>query len=190
MHTTSPTLLDQLRRPGERAAWDRFVRLYTPLLVRWAARRGFGPADADDIVQEVFARLVRELPRYARGPGQSFRGWLARLLTNVGHNFRRDRATRALPGADGLSGVGDEPPAAAVEELDEAEYRRLLLRRGLDLVRPDFSDATWAAFTGVMIDGRPAAEVAAAVGITENAVYLARHRVLTRLRQELAGLLD
>jgi RNA polymerase sigma-70 factor (ECF subfamily) len=187
MLTTSPTLLDRLRHDGHAQAWERFVRLYTPLLLGWARRQGFQEADAADLVQDVIVKLIRELPAYERAAGQSFRGWLFRVATNQCRDFRRRRATRALPAADGLSGVNDDPPGA---EMEEADYRAAVVRRGFDLIRPDFNEKTWAAFTGVMVDGRPAAEVAVALGISENAVYLARHRVLTRLREELAGLLD
>jgi RNA polymerase sigma-70 factor (ECF subfamily) len=187
MPTTSPTLLAQLRQPNQPQAWERFIQLYTPLLLGWARRQGFHDADAQDLVQEVLVKLVQALPSYERGPGQSFRGWLFRVTCNQGRDFRRRKATRALPGADGLSAVSDDDP---VVELDEGEYRRLLVRRGLEIVRPDFSDSSWTAFTRVMLEGRAAAEVAAELNITVNAVYMARHRVLTRLRQELDGLLD
>jgi RNA polymerase sigma-70 factor (ECF subfamily) len=187
MLTTSPTLLNQLRQPNQPDAWDRFVHLYTPLLIVWARRQGFQETDAEDLAQEVLVRLLHLLPTYERGPGQSFRGWLARVTRNQCQDFRRRRATRALPAADGLSGVDDRTPGS---DLEETEYRQRLVSRGLELIRPDFEETTWAAFTGVMVDRRPAAEVAAGLGMSENAVYLARHRVLTRLRQELDGLLD
>jgi RNA polymerase sigma-70 factor (ECF subfamily) len=187
MLTTSTDLLNQLRQPDRPDAWERFVRLYTPLLVVWARRQGLQGADAEDLVQEVLVKLFRELPGYAREAGQSFRGWLFRVTVNQCHDFRRRKATRALPGAAGLSDVAD--PAVASDLID-AEYRRVLVRRGLDLIRPDFSDTTWAAFRAVMVEGRPVARVAAELNISANAVYLARHRVLTRLRQELDGLLE
>ena len=57
-------------------------------------------------------------------------------------------------------------------------------------VRTDFGDATWRVFWETAANGRPAADVAAEFGITPNAVYLARSRVLHRLRAELDGLLD
>jgi len=63
---TSVTLLDRLRRGGEPAAWDRFARLYTPLLRAWAVRQGFQDADAADLTQDVLLKLVHELPAYAR----------------------------------------------------------------------------------------------------------------------------
>jgi RNA polymerase sigma-70 factor (ECF subfamily) len=75
-------------------------------------------------------------------------------------------------------------------EGEDAEYRRLLVGRGLELIRQDFAEPTWRAFIGVMLQGKSASVVASELGLSENAVYLARHRVLTRLRQELDGLLD
>lgn len=185
--STSLTLLDRLRQPGGADAWGRFVLLYTPILQDWAKRHGFQPADAADLVQEVLVKLIGELPRYVRGEGQSFRGWLYRVTANQGRDFRRRAATRALPGAAGLSIVESE---GAFEEFEEVEYRRTIVNRALELVRGEFTDRTWAAFSGLMINGRPAADLAREFGTTENAVYLARHRVLTRLRREIEGLLD
>jgi RNA polymerase sigma-70 factor (ECF subfamily) len=187
MLTTSTSLLNQLRQPDQPEAWERFVSLYTPLLVIWARRQGLQDADAEDLVQEVLLKLLRELPAYERRGGESFRGWLFRVTVNQCHDYRRRKATRALPGADGLSRASDHQPAS---DLEAAEYQRLLVLRGLDLIRADFGEATWAAFYQVMVEGRPVPEVAAALNISANAVYLARHRVLTRLRQELDGLLE
>jgi RNA polymerase sigma-70 factor (ECF subfamily) len=168
-------------------AWERFVRLYTPLLLLWARREGMQEIDADDVIQEVFLKLLRQLPGYSRGDGQSFRGWLRQVTANECRDFRRRKATRALGEADGLPSVTDH---CAVSDPEEAEDQRLLVHRGLDLVRTDFNAATWAAFTGLIVEGRPAPEVASALNLSVNAVYLARHRVLTRLRQELDGLLE
>jgi len=187
MLTTSLSLLDRLRHPDQPAAWELFVRLYAPLLVSWAKRQGFQDADAADLIQDVLIKLIRLLPGYERGKGQSFRGWLSHVTVNQCRDFRRRVATRALPEANGLSGVEDLSPA---EDIDELEYRRALLGRGMEMIRPEFNDKTWAAFQGLLLDGRTAAEVASELGMTENAAYLARHRVLTRLREELAGLLD
>jgi len=187
MLTTSLTLLDLLREPGNPDAWDRFARLYAPLLLRWAELQGFQEADAQDLAQTVLIKLIRLLPGYQRHDGQTFRGWLFTICRNECHDYRTRRATRALPAADGLSGVADRSPG---DDLDEIEYRRRLVRRALELVRSDFTPATWDAFNRFVLEGRPAADVARELGNTANAVYLARNRVLTRLRAEFAGLLD
>lgn len=186
MDTTSLTLLESLRAGGMSAPeWARFVRLYEPLLKRWAVGKGFTPTDADDLAQEVLLKLFAALPGYQRSAGGSFRGWLFVLARNVGHDFRRRVATRPLPAPDGLSAV-DQP----LTEMDEVEYLRELTRHGLELVRPEFSPQMMAAFEGTKVAGRPAAAVAAELGVTPNAVYIAVNRVMTRLREVLAGLID
>lgn len=187
MHTTSLTLIGKISGQPDSPEWERFVRLYRPLLEGWAARNGFQPADAADLAQDILVKLLKELPGYQPLPGRSFRSWLFRLATNAGHDHRRRVATRKLPVGDGLSGVQEDSPLA---EMEEAEYRRELSRRALATVRGDFGEQTMAAFTRTKVDGRPAAEVATELGMTANAVYVAVNRVMTRLRAELDGLLD
>lgn len=188
MPATSLSLLDRLRRPGRSDAWDRFARLYAPLLIRWAEFQGLRGADAEDLTQTVLVKLLRLLPAYRRAEGQTFRGWLFAVCRNECRDFRSRQATRPLPAAAGLSDVA--AGSSTADDPDEAEYRRRLVRRALDLARPDFAPATWTAFVRHVLDGRPAPEVARELGLTANAVYLARHRVLTRVREDLAGLLD
>src|SRR5262245_23503524 len=107
MHTTSPTLLQKLREPHDQAAWARFVDLYTPLLLAWARRKGLQAADAADLVQDVFALLLRELPRgkYDRAKG-SFRRWLRTVCINKWCDQQRKRAGH-MPNAQAadLSGL-------------------------------------------------------------------------------------
>ncbi len=183
---TSLTLLNQLRHAPTADDWGRFVRLYEPLLRQWARRHLSDRSGADDLVQTVFLKLQAALPKYLPEPGSTFRAWLWTLTANAARDFARAVATRQLPGADGLSAVGGPPPP----DFEEREHRRFVVNRALALVRPEFGEQTWAAFAGVMLDGRTAAEVAAGLGVTANAVYLARHRVLARLRLEIEGLLD
>jgi RNA polymerase sigma-70 factor (ECF subfamily) len=175
---TSPTLLAQLRLPNPAAAWTRFERLYNPLIRAWARRQGFQDADAADLVQEIFVKLMHELPRYTRTDGGTFRGWLSRVATNAGHDFRRRKATRPLPAADGLSGA--DAPAAGFEE---AEYRRELVASGLALIRGEFEERSWQAFERTAVRNEPPARVAADLGISKGAVYVAKSRVMARLRQ-------
>lgn len=188
MDDTSPTLLAKLAGPERGAAWVRFVHLYTPVLVRWADRLGIPPADRPDVVQEVFLTLLRALPQFNHTRGGSFRGWLHTLFVNKWRDLCRKRVPTPLGAADGhLPAVAVEDPTVAI---DEEEYRAVLADRAARLVRADFNEATWAAFWATAVEDRPAASVAAELGLSVNAVYLARARVLQRLRQELAGLLD
>jgi RNA polymerase sigma-70 factor (ECF subfamily) len=186
MDQTPVSLLERLRRPADPAAWERFVDLVTPLLYRWARRAGLQESDAADLVQDVLVVLVEKLPEFRYDPRHSFRAWLHTVALNRWRNRRR------RPEPDGLGDGGRaelvSPDAGAA--FAEAEYRRHLLGRALRLVRGDFQPGTWQAFWEHVVRDRPAAEVAAELGLRVDSVYAAKSRVLRRLRQELDGLLD
>ncbi len=184
MHQTPASLLDRLRTSADGEAWVRFVRLYTPFLYHWAKRRGLSGADSADLVQEVFAQLLKALPGFRYDPRRSFRAWLSVVVANKWRELNRKRRPQTVP----PEALADHP--APMDDFDEREYRAQVAGRALTLVQDEFAPATWKAFRGVVVEGRPAAKVASELGLTANAVYLARARVLRRLREELTGLLD
>jgi RNA polymerase sigma-70 factor (ECF subfamily) len=184
MTRTPISLFDRLQTPTDGPAWSRFVRLYTPFLFHWAHRRGLSPEDTADLVQEVFAHLLKTLPGFRYDPGRSFRAWLAVVVGNKWRELNRRRRPVSVPADD----LADVPGPA--DGFDEEEYRRHIAGRALALIRTEFAPGTWKAFWGVVVEGRPTAAVAADFNLTVNAVYLARSRVLRRLREELAGLVE
>jgi RNA polymerase sigma-70 factor (ECF subfamily) len=183
---TSASLLEQARdrRPS---AWERLVALYTPLLQSWLTAAGLQPADRDDLTQRVLEILVRQLPDFEHSgrPG-AFRAWLRAIAVNLLREL-----WRARPGpeaGDLLDQISD--PGAALSRWWDEEHDRHVLEGLMSLVRPEFTDATWQAFRRVAFDGAPAREVAAELGLSVNAVLIAKSRVLARLRQEARGLVD
>jgi RNA polymerase sigma-70 factor, ECF subfamily len=187
MDSTSASLLEQLRQAPAQDSWTRFVRLYTPLLFFWARKLGMREADAADLVQDVFTIVVQKLPTFTYDRQKGFRNWLRTVLLNKWRNSLRQQRNVRMAGSDGLSDVADsEDPEALVEK----EYREHLLSNALDLMKSEFSAKTWKACWEHVVMGRPAAEVAAELGIVPGAVYVAKSRVLSRVRQELAGLVD
>src|SRR5260370_37897418 len=118
--TTPVSLLQRLRQPAAQAAWERFVQLYTPLLRAWAHRLGLRDGDCDDLVQDVFAVLVRKLPEFEYRPDQRFRGWLWTVLLNKYREQRRRLAVGAGPGEVGLDDLVTPGPTPA---LDRTGYR-------------------------------------------------------------------
>lgn len=183
---TSASLLERLCLSGERQAWERFVDLYTPFLYYWARRVGLREDDASDLVQDVFALLLSKLPAFEYDPGRSFRSWLRTVTLNRWREGGRKRAREAS--SDGVDWAA--LPADDAEPLWEAEYRQHVARRALELMKQDFAPSTWMACWEMVVNGRPAAQVAGQLGMTVGAVHAARCRVLARLREELAGLLD
>jgi RNA polymerase sigma-70 factor (ECF subfamily) len=161
--------------------------MYTPLLFAWAGRLGLTGHDAADLVQDVFAVLVEQLPQFQYDAQKSFRAWLKTVLLNRWRQLRRKQTAEKRTADADLAEVAD---TVVVPEFEEEEYRRHLVRRALALMQAEFQPVTWKACWEFVVCDRPAAEVATDLGITSNAVYLAKSRVLRRLREELQGLLD
>jgi len=188
MLTTPPSLLARLRGSPERDAWERFVEMYTPLFFTWAQRLSLDDHDAADLVQDLFTVLVEQLPHFVYDPHKSFRAWLKTILLNRQRNrVRRLAVEKVIVHPDLNQVAGENEP---IVELEEAEYRQYLVGRTLALMQAEFQPQTWQACWEFVVCGRTADEVAKELGVSVNAVYLAKSRVLRRLREELAGLLD
>jgi RNA polymerase sigma-70 factor (ECF subfamily) len=188
MTDTPISLLQRLREPDSQAAWERLVDLYSPLIYLWACRIGLQAQDAADLVQDVLLTLVQKLPEFQLDPGKNFRAWLKTVTLNRWRDLRR-RKLAALPSGQAAH-LEDVPVPDSATALFEGEYQQYLVGRAVDIMQTDFQPATWKACWSVVVEGKPAAQVAAELGLTVEAVYAARARVLRRLRQELAGLLD
>lgn len=187
MIDTPVSLLQRLWQPSDREAWNEFVELYSPFLYHWARRLGLNGEDAADLVQEIFVVLVQKLPEFRYDPQKCFRSWLRTVAMNKWRDLLRRRAAN-----ERTASPAEQNGVAADAELvfEETEYRRHILNRGMALIRHEFQDQTWQAFWEVAMRDRPASQVATELGQTINAVYLAKSRVIRRLREELEGLLD
>jgi RNA polymerase sigma-70 factor (ECF subfamily) len=190
---TSLSLLDRLREPSDSLAWQQLVALYTPFIQNWLRHALLQPADAEDLTQEVLVTLVRELPNFQHGgrPG-AFRAWLRLVTVNRLREFWR--SGRHRPAATGDTAFGQmlaelEDPASGLSQLWDREHDQHVIQRGLELIAPEFTASTWQAFQRLRAGEEPAA-VAASLGLSRNAVLIAKSRILARLRQEIARIID
>jgi RNA polymerase sigma-70 factor, ECF subfamily len=199
---TSASLLAGVRlRDAE--SWRRMAKLYAPLVRYWCRKAGLADDAADDLIQETFAAVLRGLPKFERRPdGGSFRGWLRTITRNKLIDYfrgRRDNAA-AAGGTEAYLNLGkladplaDDIAAGVLDDAGPADTREatetgLVFRAAVDLIRTEFEPVTQQAFWATTVEERPPAEVAAQLGITLNAVYKAKSRVLRRLREVLEGL--
>ena len=192
MDLTSVSLLDRLKAARPDASdWQRLQGIYLPLIQRWVRRvPGLGD-EADDLAQEVFMVVLRELPRFERRREGSFRAWLRNVTVNKARSFSKQRDRRPTVGLDLTDGFLDKmanPDSDLARQWDR-EHDEHVVQKILAAVQPDFNPPTWEAFQRFAMDGVPAARVAEELGMTENAVLLAKSRVVRRLREEAGDLL-
>ena len=191
---TSLSLLARLRRSPESETWSRLVDLYAPLIRAWLRKYDVQDSDADDLTQEVLLAVSKDLCKIEHGgqPG-SFRGWLKAILVNRLRKFWRARDRR--PQARGDSDIDArlaqlDDPASEMSQIWNRQHYQYVLRQLLALVEPHFNPNTWTAFCRVALEGADPGVVAEEMGISRNAVIIAKCRVLSRLRQESAGLVE
>lgn len=190
---TSASLLHkvQARDPD---AWNRLVRLYSPLVFHWCRKAGLNAEDAADVVQNVFLGVATRVSDFRRESAtDSFRGWLRTICKyKIADHFRaaanRPEATGGSTAHQNLMQFADDTETTPTAEV--ADDRGRLLTAALEIVRNDFAPTTWEAFRLYAVQGKPAPEVATALGVSLDTVYQAKARVLRRLREEFEQLLD
>ena len=191
--SVAASLLERLRA-GETRAWERLAGLYGATVYVWCRRAGVSEADAPDVSQEVFSAVARHIADFRRErPGDSFRGWLWTITRNKVRDHRRRHAGQArAAGGTTAQEVMNQVAEAAVPESETGPETRSgdLYRRALELIRSEFEERTWRAFLMVTVEGRMPADVAVELGTTPGAVYIAKSRVLKRLREEFGDLLE
>lgn len=193
MAETPVSLLDRLQAQPAPADWQRLVDLYTPLLRDYLSRCSAPRQEYDDLIQEILRCVVAKIPDFRRQTTGSFRRWLLVITANC-HTlyWRKHRARSPAAGGDEgeqlLAQLAD--PENPLDHSIDEEYNRYVLRRLIQLIEGEFRPETWKAFRRHVLDGLTPAAVAEELGTSENAVLIARSRILKRLREEARGLID
>ncbi len=194
MSDTPMSLLDRLQSRPDDESWRRLTDLYTPLIRNWLGRQSVESSEVDDLVQEILLVVLRKLPQFRHNerPG-AFRTWLRTITVNCLRNFWRDRRLRPLATGDSsfLQVLAQlEDPNSGESKLWDQQHDLHVAQRLLVMIKPDFEPTTWHAFERLTVDRVKAKQVALELGISTSSVYVAKSRVLARLREESAGLVD
>jgi RNA polymerase sigma factor (sigma-70 family) len=185
---TNTAILDGLHNPADERAWGLVVGRYRPMLLRFAIRMGLTRTDAEDAAQMVLLELVRSFRSgaYDRTKGR-LRQWLFGIARNQVANCKRRRPAEHTPGRDTrTTAFFDRLPGE--DRTDAGDTA--LIDRCLETIRGEVSAQTMDAFHLFAVMGMPAREVASQLGMTENAVFGAKRRVLERVRELMAQTTD
>ncbi len=186
---TRASLLVRLRDGGDVGAWQEFVHLYAPLIYGFARKRGLQDADAADLMQDVLRSLSSAVHRLEYDPARgTFRGWLFTVTRNKVFNFLESRSRRVQGSGDSSTQQRLEQHAATEGEMSaawEADYLRAMAAQAMERVKGEFQAATWEAFVQSAVEGRTPSQVASRVGMSVGAIYVAKSRVIARLRKEI-----
>lgn len=197
---TSQSLIVGVKQ-NDPEAWERLVKLYSPLVYYWCSQAGLRKADIHDVFQDVFCRLARKISQFRPIENGSFRGWLRTLTRNQAmDHFRTRQHEPEAAGGTGAQQFLEQIVAPSSDSSDggdfvgetqmETRLQLSLLHQALANIRPHFSAATFQAFWMVAIEGRETAEVAAILGMRPGTIRVSKSRILKRLRMELGDAID
>jgi RNA polymerase sigma-70 factor (ECF subfamily) len=196
-------LLIRVRDAGDREAWQQFVDLYAPLIYGLARKRGLQDADAADVTQEVFRAVANRITR-SQGSGVksqesgvweydpkrgSFRSWLYTVTRHQISDFLAGRKQPRGTGDTAMQMFLEEQPDTDEDESDwQRKYQQRLFAWAAERIQSEFQETTWKAFWQVAVEGKSGEETARSLGMSVGAVYVAKSRVLARLKKEIEEL--
>ena len=183
---TRASLILRLQNVDDATAWQDFAEIYQPLIYSLARKRGLQEADAFDLTQEVMSRVARSIANWDPDPERgSFRGWLATITRNMVVQFFRKN--NRLPKSGNRSEIQDllnNQPDESIESREfDIEQDRQVFAWAANKIKDQFEPNTWTAFWDTAVNGQPITEVAQRLGISKGAVYVARSRVMDRLKK-------
>jgi len=182
---TRPSLMVRLRAPQDQQAWTEFVSIYQPLILRVMRGRGLQEADAQDVAQQVVLVVTKAVERWQPdGKEASFRRWLFSIAHRLALRFiQRGYPKSGVGGTDMLNLLDSLPdsPSDVSDEFND-EYRNEVFRWAADRVRGEFRETTWQAFWRTCVLNESIADVADLLGMSTGSIYVARSRIIARLR--------
>lgn len=186
--TTKPSLLLRIRDPRDVAAWSQFVDVYGPLVFAFLQRQGLQDADASDVAQEAMVDVAQAIGGFDYQPDQGgFRQWLFTVVKNRLRKYWRDmpRQPRGTGDTQAQRRLLEVPAPESQSETWDETYQRRLFQYAAHIIRRDFNETTWQAFSRTAVHGEAPQQVARSLGMTVAAVYLAKARVKARVREQV-----
>lgn len=190
---TRASLVVRLRSARDEAAWAEFLAIYEPVILRLMRRHGLQESDSRDVCQQVLAAVASDIEQWQPdGAKESFRRWLFQIARNRVLKFlikERRRRAMAQGGTEGEIQLAAQPDLQdSLSDEFETEYRQQLLLCAAEQIRGEFRESTWAAFWRTCIDGRSVREVSDELGMSVGNLYVARSRIMARLRVRVSEL--
>lgn len=189
MHSsTSATLLGRMASGADNNAnWTEFVGRYGPQVLNWCRQQGCPESDLEDALQEVLIKLLKAFASFQYDPNKSFRAWLSVVTRNAVADIVRSPQSRIRGhGGDTYDSLAQVPAADDLENALHAEFQQELLQQASLIVREQVKPATWQSYELIEIRAMSPVDAAAQLQMPVEHVYVAKSRVIARLRAEVA----
>lgn len=194
---TRHSLVKRLKDTGDQESWREFFETYWKLLYSFALKRGCTDVEAEDVVQETVISVSRKMPEFTYDPAHcSFKGWLMHVTNKRVIDQLRKRNHRLVPKPSAFPDTATgstfaqvpDPGGLPLEAIWKDEWEKNLIGAALERVKRRVKAQHYQVFHLLIVKQHSAAEVSEMLGVSRAAVYLAKHRVGTLVKREVAVL--
>lgn len=182
---TRASLIVRLKASEDSSVWHEFVSIYESVIYRTARKQGLCHDDSAEVTQEVLTRVTKAIDGWEINPGRgSFRGWLYRITKNLSIDYLRKSKRRPTTGNDTTILNSIKAPGESGNDFDR-QFERQVFRQTARTIENQFKPKTWKAFWMTTVDGKSIDEAVKQLDMTRGAIYIARSRVMAKLKQEV-----
>lgn len=190
---TTTQVLTNLRKGHDSSAWQGLCQHFTPAIIHFGRTLGLTPEEAEDAAQETLLAFVKawQQGRYEREKGR-LSSWLFGFAKRIILNTRQQRPRERMMASDtqGDDFWSQVPDDETLVLTWETQWKRVVLARCLERLREEADAKVFSAFSRYALQEQPVHQVAEQLGMSRNAVYIAKCRMLTRLRELESDLQD
>jgi len=196
---TRKSLIARLDNWEDQRTWDEFYQTYWRLIYSVAIKAGLRPEEAFDCVQETVLSIAKQSKKKLYDPEQgSFKTWLMNMTRwRINDQFRKRKKDTAMTGGDwdddrktAVIDRIEDPNGDVLERLWDVEWKRGIADAALSRVKAQVSPKQYQIFDYYVVRQWEAGKVQKKLNVSMAQVYLAKHRVGSVLKKELAKLED
>ena len=194
LYATRRTLLSRVRNPDDHESWEDFFKTYSRLVYSMALKARLSDAEAQDVVQETFIALAKQMPKFRYDPDKGrFKNWLIKTTQNKIYDHFRKKKPELLPktrtpgGTQRTSTIERIPDPASLnlDDLCEQEWRQHVFQQAVEKVKLQVNASQFQIFDLYVLKEWPVRRIASTLGISRTRVYLAKHRLLKLVEHEV-----
>lgn len=178
---TRLTLVDRARDPDDNRAWNEFTDYYAGFIHMVLMQLQAPMDDLEDLSQTILVKLWKNLSTVELDRDHArFRTWLGTIIRNTYYTHCSQAASRKR--REAAATTADVVPPD-IEDIIESEWRKHIIALVIERLNASFSGKAMNVFS-MTLDGKSADDIASALELTKDSVYVLRNRVQSRFRKE------
>ena len=194
---TRASLIGRLKDWQDQKSWEEFFNTYWKLIYGVARKTGLSDAEAQDVVQDTMATVVRQMPNFTYNPAiGSFKGWLLNTTRwKIANQFRKRGPVSHAEHPPGETGTSTDPmhyipddSIRTVEEIWDSEWQQNVFEAAMQKVKQKADPHKYQIFDLYVNKDWTVEKIAKVFNVSADQIYLIKHRLMEQIKEEVKRL--